>query len=69
VRVDADTGRLPGPATRVAILEAYLPGTEPTSSEHVSGRVIGDGGRDGLDALIPRMETGGSGTPSPGGIY
>jgi penicillin-binding protein 1A len=70
VRVDAESGRLPGAGTRVAILEAYLPGTEPTSSETISGRVIGDAaGNPALDALIPRVETGGSGAPTGGGIY
>jgi penicillin-binding protein 1A len=29
VRVDADTGLLPGPGTRTVITEAFLPGTEP----------------------------------------
>ncbi|HLT18898.1 MAG TPA: penicillin-binding protein 1A, partial [Thermomicrobiales bacterium] len=32
VRVDAETGLLPGPTTDVAILEAYIPGTEPTEA-------------------------------------
>lgn len=30
VRVDADSGLLPGPTTKSVILEAFLPGTEPT---------------------------------------
>jgi penicillin-binding protein 1A len=29
VRIDAETGRLPGPDTRTVIAEAFLPGTEP----------------------------------------
>jgi penicillin-binding protein 1A len=32
VRVDAETGLLAGPNTQVAILEAYMPGTEPTQA-------------------------------------
>ncbi|MFO1070071.1 MAG: penicillin-binding protein 1A [Geminicoccaceae bacterium] len=32
VRVDAETGLLPGRSTRTVIAEAFLPGTEPTSS-------------------------------------
>ncbi len=32
VRIDADTGLLPGPATERIILEAFKPGTEPRSS-------------------------------------
>ncbi|SVD58352.1 uncharacterized protein METZ01_LOCUS411206, partial [marine metagenome] len=31
VRIDADTGHLPGPATKRMILEAFKPGTEPIS--------------------------------------
>jgi penicillin-binding protein 1A len=32
VRVDAETGLLPGPNTETVILEAFLPGTEPTTT-------------------------------------
>jgi len=32
VRIDAETGLLPGPGTRRVILEAFKPGTEPSSS-------------------------------------
>ena len=32
VRIDGDTGLLPGPKTRRIILEAFKPGSEPTSS-------------------------------------
>ena len=32
VRIDADSGLLPGPATERIILEAFKPGTEPSSS-------------------------------------
>jgi len=37
VRVDADTGLLPGPGTKTVILEAFLPGTEPTTSARRNG--------------------------------
>ncbi len=30
VRIDADSGLLPGPTTKSVLLEAFLPGTEPT---------------------------------------
>lgn len=32
VRIDADTGLLPGPASREVIVEAFLPGTEPRAA-------------------------------------
>ena len=41
VRIDAQTGALPGPDTKKVILEAFLPGTAPTSDES-SGSVVGD---------------------------
>ena len=44
VRVDADTGRLAGPGTSTAILEAYLPGTEPTAGS--TGRGIAPAGNE-----------------------
>jgi penicillin-binding protein 1A len=37
VRVDVDTGLLPGPDTETVILEAYLPGTEPTTASTPKG--------------------------------
>jgi penicillin-binding protein 1A len=37
VRVDAETGLLPGPATETVILEAFLPGTEPTTASPPAG--------------------------------
>jgi penicillin-binding protein 1A len=40
VRIDAQTGALPGPDTKQVILEAFLPGTAPTS-EAPSGEVVG----------------------------
>jgi penicillin-binding protein 1A len=41
VRIDGDTGTLPGPGTRRIIVEAFKPGTEPTSSTAEPGAVIG----------------------------
>jgi penicillin-binding protein 1A len=40
VRVDGDTGLLPGPGTKRIVVEAFKPGTEPTSSIS-GGAVIG----------------------------
>jgi penicillin-binding protein 1A len=37
VRVDAETGLLPGPSTETVILEAFLPGTEPTVASPADG--------------------------------
>jgi len=37
VRVDAETGLLPGPDTGTVILEAFLPGTEPTMASPPGG--------------------------------
>src|SRR5918996_461696 len=37
VRVDAETGLLPGPDTDTVILEAFLPGTEPTTASPARG--------------------------------
>jgi penicillin-binding protein 1A len=62
VRVDAETGLLPGDSTRVAILEAYLPGTEPTSAG--SGqREAPLNGQAATPALAP------SNAPQTGGLY
>jgi penicillin-binding protein 1A len=37
VRVDADSGLLPGPNTKTVILEAFMPGTEPTTASPPKG--------------------------------
>ncbi len=68
VRVDADTGLLPGPDTRSVVLEAFMPGTEPTEVSPPRDATLTFDGVDG---------TGGSGaqspppprTPKPGGLY
>jgi penicillin-binding protein 1A len=64
VRVDPDTGRLAGPGTQTAILEAYLPGTEPTATS--TGRRIapGDTGTN-LAAPDARQQR----APQSGGLY
>jgi penicillin-binding protein 1A len=41
VRVDADTGLLPGPGSSRVILEAFLPGTEPKRSANAAGALDG----------------------------
>jgi len=70
VRVDAGTGLLPGPGTRTAILEAFLPGTEPTrasgSGDGVSGADLfnGSGLEGGRSAARPPR-----GVPGTGGLY
>ena len=63
VRVDADTGRLAGPGTSTAILEAYLPGTEPTAGS--TGRGIAPAGNEtGVAAPATRQQR-----PQTGGLY
>jgi penicillin-binding protein 1A len=66
VRVDADTGLLPGPDTRTAILEAYMPGTEPTQPSPRRGASAGFDGVDGKSAGASPPATG---APRPGGLY
>jgi len=62
VRIDAETGLLPGDATRTVIAEAFLPGTEPASRS--SGSLAATGATGGGPA------TGGTaeGT-TPSGLY
>jgi len=65
VRVDAESGLLPGPTTDKVIAEAFLPGTEP--SRRTPGRVAqGEGGaaEGGSDS-----GGGGSSLPGSGGLY
>jgi penicillin-binding protein 1A len=63
VRVDADTGRLANPGASTAILEAYLPGTEPTASS--TGRGIAPAGNGtGVAAPAPGQQR-----PQTGGLY
>ncbi|HSA80138.1 MAG TPA: penicillin-binding protein 1A [Geminicoccaceae bacterium] len=67
VRVDADTGLLPGPDTDTVILEAFLPGTEPTTVSPPRGATasIDDGVEPGTDA--PSRPPGS--VPQTGGLY
>jgi penicillin-binding protein 1A len=66
VRVDAETGLLPGPSTDTVILEAFLPGTEPTTATSPRGttasiaeevylepRSGSNGGGNGLPPFAP----------------
>ena len=63
VRVDAGTGRLAGPGSSTAILEAYLPGTEPTAGS--TGRGIAPAGNEtGVAAPATGQQR-----PQTGGLY
>jgi penicillin-binding protein 1A len=69
VRVDAETGLLPGPSTTDVILEAFVPGTEPTQiSEGRATVQLDEPPDDGLSngrpapAPAPRV-------PQAGGLY
>jgi penicillin-binding protein 1A len=66
VRIDADTGLLPGPDTRTAILEAYMPGTEPTQA---SSRRGASASFDGVDGKSVGASPPATGAPRPGGLY
>ena len=64
VRVDAETGLLAGPSTEVAILEAYMPGTEPTETSTAQRLApIDDGGA--VEMPGPRPQS----VPQAGGLY
>jgi penicillin-binding protein 1A len=63
VRVDAETGLLPGPGTGTVILEAYMPGSEPTSVSPGRTASINGGAPDTSGA------SAGGRTPQPGGLY
>jgi penicillin-binding protein 1A len=64
VRVDADTGRLARPGTPTAILEAYLPGTEPTATSTGRG-ITPEGDGTGVAAPAPGQQR----APQTGGLY
>jgi penicillin-binding protein 1A len=64
VRVDAETGLLPGANTQFAILEAYLPGTEPTQTS--TGRRLAPV-ENGGDVAIPGPRP--HSIPQTGGLY
>ena len=62
VRVDAETGLLPGNGTQVAILEAYMPGTEPTRTSAARREAPLNG-----QAVPPALRP--SNVPQTGGLY
>ncbi len=62
VRVDAETGLLPGPDTRTVILEAFLPGSEPTSVSPRRTASIDGGSNGAAGSQAP-------GAPKTGGLY
>ena len=64
VRVDAATGMLPGPGTEAAILEAYMPGTEPTNG----GTALRAAPLENGDTLTTRPLPQ-RGAPQTGGLY
>jgi penicillin-binding protein 1A len=64
VRIDAATGLLPGPTTGTAILEAYLPGTEPTATSAAQRSAPAE---TGIDGAAPGMRP--QRTPQTGGLY
>lgn len=68
VRIDAETGLLPGDATRTVIAEAFLPGTEPAIRS--TGGVAATGALGAGEPGSPAAGLGGAaegGTPS--GLY
>jgi penicillin-binding protein 1A len=64
VRVDAETGLLPGPGTDGAILEAYMPGTEPTATSTALRMGPPENGEAPAPGPIPQR-----GVPQAGGLY
>ena len=62
VRVDAETGLLPGPDTETVILEAFLPGSEPTSVSPRRTASIAGGDNGAAGGPAP-------GAPKTGGLY
>jgi penicillin-binding protein 1A len=64
VRVDAATGMLPGPGTEAAILEAYMPGTEPGGASTALRIAPPENGAATMPGPLPRR-----GVPQTGGLY
>ena len=62
VQVDAETGRRPGPETKIVISEAFLPGTEPGAARpaELGSFAPGEATADGPAPVV---------RPSPGGLY
>lgn len=65
VRVDAETGLLPGPSTETVILEAFLPGTEPTRASPAGGATASIAEEVYLDQ---RSGSNGAGAGLPGTV-
>ena len=63
VRVDAETGLLPGPGTGAAILEAYMPGTEPTEASTALRMAPPENGEAREPGSAPQR------VPQAGGLY
>ncbi|HEX6113467.1 MAG TPA: penicillin-binding protein 1A [Geminicoccaceae bacterium] len=63
VRVDAETGLLPGPGTGAAILEAYMPGTEPTEASTALRMAPPENGDAREPGSAPQR------VPQAGGLY
>jgi penicillin-binding protein 1A len=64
VRIDAQTGALPGADTAQVILEAFLPGTAPTSEE-ATDQVVGGGETAFYDPAAPHSAAPREPTPPP----
>jgi penicillin-binding protein 1A len=64
VRVDAATGLLAGPGTEAAILEAYMPGTEPTNGRAALRVTPLEDGAAPMPGRLPQR-----GVPQTGGLY
>jgi penicillin-binding protein 1A len=56
VRIDAETGELPGPDTKTVIAEAFIPGTEPFNRD--DGAAEPDAGAEALGAGFAPPEPG-----------
>jgi penicillin-binding protein 1A len=69
VRVDADTGLLPGPDTRSVILEAFMPGTEPTATSPPKAATPETGEVDGVDSTTAAQAAPPRRAPRTGGLY
>ncbi len=85
VRIDADSGLLPGPSTESIILEAFLPSTEPTqvtpqnydiyenetqtTDFNVQGTGVGGGFGGGVGGNVPSPQPQRRASPRAGGLY
>jgi len=75
VRIDADSGLLPGPTTENVILEAFIPGTEPREKTpenydiyDAESETVGTG-TEGQGNVLGRERTPGANAPRAGGLY